>query len=64
MYKIVMIYIILYLLTLFFSCVSEITYRKKVLKDVVSDFKRIWWRSSLIFVVFLISSILYFGHVK
>ncbi len=60
MYKNILIFVLLYFLAIFFSIVSEITYKKRNLRDVIYDFKQIWYKSSILFLIFIMASIIYY----
>ena len=60
MWKIIFIMALIYFICIFFSFISEITYKKRAPKLVLKDYKRIWIKSSLIFLVFLAGSIFYY----
>jgi hypothetical protein len=60
MIKIAAIYALVYLLILFFSFVSEITYKKRSITSTFNDFKRISLRSFLYFTVMVVFSCIYY----
>ena len=59
MWKTILVYAFIYVLVILFSFVSEIAYKKRSVKTVIDDSKAIWIKASLIFIVFLVASILY-----
>jgi hypothetical protein len=56
----ILFFVIVYLVILFFSIVSEITYKKKKLSEVASDIKNIIWKSALAFITLLLFSYIYY----
>jgi hypothetical protein len=57
--KLAMIFVGLYVIALVFSFVSEVTYKKRSIADVRQDWKRIVSRTTIIFAVFVIASIIW-----
>ena len=62
--KAVAIFAGLYFTALFFSFVSEVSYKKRSIADVRQDWKGIVTRTSIMFAVFVVASIIwsYFGQ--
>ena len=60
MFNVIGIYLGIYIVGLFFTFLSEITYKKRKAKDVKNDFKSIFRRASIIYLVFVLASILYY----
>jgi len=54
----------LYFTALLFSFISEVSYKKRAIADVRQNWKSIVTRTSIIFAVFIISSIIWslYGH--
>lgn len=59
MFEIFFVYLFTYFLIVFFSFVSEITYKKKSLTDCAKDYKKILLRSFIYFIVLVIFSLIY-----
>ena len=58
--KIVLIFLLIYIVGLFFTFLSEITYKKRKLSEVKKDYKRIWRDATLVYSVFVIATAIYF----
>jgi len=58
MYTIIIL-VLIYLLILFFTFLSEVTYHKKTLKEVRLNSKQIIIRTTIIFAVMLFATYLY-----
>ena len=54
------IYLLIYVVGLLFTVLSEITYKRRTLKEVKENFKQIWIRASIIYLIFVIASICYY----
>ncbi len=53
------IWIGLYLLCLFFSFISEVTYKKRSIQDVRQNWKPLVTQTTLVFVVFTVASVVW-----
>jgi hypothetical protein len=53
------IWVCLYLVCLLFSFISEVTYKKRSIKEVRQDWKQIASRTTVTFMVFAIASIIW-----
>ena len=63
--KIVLIFLAIYVVGLFFSFLSEITYRKRTISEVKKDYRRIWRNATIIYCIFVVAtSIYYFLGIK
>lgn len=62
--KLTMIFGGLYIVALFFSFVSEVSYKKRSIADVRQDWKGIVYQTSIMFAVFVVASIIwnFYGH--
>jgi len=58
-FKIMLMYLGLFLMALIGTFVSEITYRKRTIQEVRRDWRQIARKTSLIFGVFVVASILW-----
>jgi hypothetical protein len=59
-FKIIVIYLLIYIVGLFFSFLSEFTYKKREFSEIKKDYKRIWRNASLVYGVFVIASVVYY----
>ena len=58
--KLFLMAFLLYIIGLFFTFLSEFTYKKRSLLEVREDFGKIIKKFTLIYFVFLISSLIYY----
>ena len=61
MWKIITIILVLYLIAIVLSFINEVTYKKRSPGDVIKDSKKIIIKTSLIFLIFILASIIYFA---
>lgn len=59
MMKAILFWLCLYLVIMLFAFVSEITYKKKTIKEVRQNFKRVVIETALTFAVFVVASYLW-----
>jgi hypothetical protein len=52
-------FVVAYMFVLFFSFLSELTYRKRSLADIKADKWKIFWRATISFVVLIVASFIY-----
>lgn len=57
--KLAMMFVGLYVVALVFSFVSEVTYKKRSIAEVRQDWKGIVSRTSIMFAVFVVASIIW-----
>ena len=60
MIRTIAIVVFAYIICICFAFLSEITYKHRKIKDVINDYKRIITNSTIIFAIFIISSIIYY----
>ena len=59
MLKSILVYLVLYLLVIFFSFLSELIFRKVSFGRLRKNYKKVLLKSSLIFLIFVIASLFY-----
>ena len=58
--KIVLIFLTIYIVGLFFSFLSEITYKKRKFSEVKKDYKRIWRNATIVYCIFIAATAIYY----
>jgi len=59
-FKVIVIYLLIYIVGLFFTFLSELTYKKQKFYEIKKDYKRIWRNATLLYCVFVIASAFYY----
>ena len=57
--KIIALFFLTYILVLFFSFLSEVTYKKRAFQEVKNDARQIWKKATLIFIVIVVAIVGY-----
>jgi Na+-transporting methylmalonyl-CoA/oxaloacetate decarboxylase gamma subunit len=57
--KLFFVFILLYLLILFLTFISEVTYKKRTIPEVRNDIKKIIMKTSILYLVFIAATIFY-----
>ncbi len=63
-WQFILMLLIVYPIVLFFSILSEVTYRRRPVVDVRRDLRIIWRKATIIYAVFAVSSFLWFFVLK